>query len=134
MKQPTLENNSNIFTYVRHLSNWFEFERVQQRHYSPMEQLTFAMEEMEKDSRFEKALSHLRVRQQMHKKFYSENPNISFPPSLRLEHLPTTIMQKIPTDERKTLFFNDEELDDNSDDNARIHSYQRPRNPYNNNN
>ena len=69
MKQPTLKLTPNIFTFITHLRNWFEFEKVQHRHYSDMEQLTIAMEEMETDSRFEKALSLLRMKRQLHKNF-----------------------------------------------------------------
>ena len=52
-----------------------------------MEQLAFAMEEMEKDSCFEKALVLLRMKRQMHKSFLQTSPKVLFSPGLHLEQL-----------------------------------------------
>ena len=87
LEQPTLAKTPNIFTYICHLRNWHQFEKVQRRTYLPLEQLTTAMEEMEKDRRFDKALQQLRMKRQLYKNFDKTTPGIAFPPSLHLEQL-----------------------------------------------
>ena len=103
LDQPSLKKTPNFFIYIRHLMNWIQFEKVQHRKYSNMNQLTMAMEEMENDERFEKGLNLLRIKSQMHKKFYESNPAVKFSPSLELEQLPYSVMNAYQEDERETL-------------------------------
>lgn len=104
MTLPSLVTTPNIFTYIRQLRNWHTFEQIQKRNYSELEQLTTAMEEMERDGRFDKALQLLRMKRQLHQNLLKTSPKVSFPPSLYLEQLPYTLMTAYNPEERDTLF------------------------------
>ena len=89
MIKPTFQSKPNLFTYMRHYNNWLEFERVSNRTYSPMEQLTTIMENMEcdPDKRFIKALTHLCLKEQLHLDLQKSDPLLPFLPQLLLDQL-----------------------------------------------
>ena len=146
MIQPTLRKTPNLFTYIRHLMSWLQFEKVQHRAYSDMEKLTIVMEELELDKRFDKACQLLRMKKNLHLNFLKQTPTVKFPPSLNLEQLPYTIMNAYQEDEREKLFGEDStsDVEDSDDDGAEVHRLNsgggrnggqgRQRNPYNNTN
>ena len=57
LEAPVMETNGNLFTFVRKYSNYIECERISNRHYSDMEQLTYVINTLDIDGRFEKALN-----------------------------------------------------------------------------
>ena len=106
MKKPTLIDKPNLFTYLRHYNNWLEYERVSARVYSPMEQLTNIMENLARDpsQRFDKALTTLRLKKQLHQNLLKSDSTIPFPPQLLLDQLPYTIMNEYEPEEHGSLF------------------------------
>ena len=61
MTQLELEQLGDRFDYICHLCNWLEFEKVCKLHYSQMEQLTMAMDEMDKYTVYNKVLNLLYI-------------------------------------------------------------------------
>ena len=101
---PTLKTNGNIFAFIRQYTNYIECERIANRTYTDVEKLTFVMNVLEEDGRFEKALSHLRIHKNMYEELSKANPSATFPPSLTVEILPYTVMKSYTTEEKHALF------------------------------
>lgn len=45
--EPSFDNDTNLFVYIRHYCDWLEFERVCARTYTPTEQLTTIIDAMD---------------------------------------------------------------------------------------
>lgn len=101
---PTLQTNGSLFSFIRQYMNYIECERIANRTYSDIEQLSFVMNTLESDGRFDKALGHLRIQKNMFEEISKTTPNAKFPPSLTVEILPYTIMKSYSTEEKHTLF------------------------------
>lgn len=101
---PTLEPNGSLFTFIRKYTNYIESERIANRKYTDLEQLSFIMNVLESDGRFDKALHNLRLHKNMFEELSKTNVNAKFPPSLTLDILPYTIMKSFTTEEKNELF------------------------------
>ena len=101
---PTLQTNGSLFSFIRQYTNYIESERIANRTYTEIEQLSFIMSVLEADGRFDKALGHLRIHKNMFEEISKTTPNAKFPPSLTVEILPYTIMKSYSTEEKHTLF------------------------------
>ena len=62
---PTLKTNGSLFAFIRQYTNYIESERIANRTYTEMEQLSFVMNTLETDGRFDKALGQLRIHKNM---------------------------------------------------------------------
>ncbi len=101
---PTLKTNGSLFAFIRQYTNYIESERIANRTYTEMEQLSFVMNTLETDGRFDKALGQLRIHKNMFEEISKTTPNAKFPPSLTVEILPYTIMKAYTTEEKHSLF------------------------------
>ena len=63
---PKLVENGNLFTFMRQYKNWLEFEKISNRTYSDLENLTVVMNVLENDGRFSKALSAFSMQKQLY--------------------------------------------------------------------
>ena len=102
---PKFKTNGNLFTFIRDYSNYIEYERISKRNYSDLEKLTFVIDALELDGRFEKALASIKLRKNTYEEMTKLSDNSSFPPALTLDTLPYTIMQCY-TPKEKSDFFN----------------------------
>ncbi len=103
---PTLETNGSLFTFIRQYTNYIECERIANRTYTDVEKLSFIMNVLESDGRFDKALGNLRIHKNMFEELSKTSPQAKFPPSLTVEILPYTIMKSYTTEEKHELFTN----------------------------
>ena len=115
MEEPSFSEHPNLFNYIRHYRNWLEFERVCSRTYSPIEQLTTVLNEMDKSGKYNKAVSSIRMNLQFHQKMSESSPHTPFPSNLLLDQLPYTIINQYQQHERLTLF-ESTNLDDHDND------------------
>ena len=60
--QPKFNTNGNLFTFIRDYSNYIECEWISKRNYTDIEKLSFIIEALESDSRFEKVLGSIKMR------------------------------------------------------------------------
>ena len=102
---PKFKTNGNLFTFIRDYSNYIEYERISKRNYSNIEKLTFVIDALELDGRFEKALASIKMRKNTYEEMTKLNDTSTFPPALTLDTLPYTIMQCY-TPKEKSDFFN----------------------------
>ena len=102
---PKFNTNGNLFTFIREYSNYIEYERVSKRNYTDIEKLSFVIEALETDGRFEKALASIKMRKNTHEEMLKFNSSSPFPPALTLDTLPYTVMQCY-TPQEKSEFFN----------------------------
>lgn len=103
---PTLQTNGSLFTLIRQYTNYIKCERIANRTYTDVEKLSFIMNALESDGRFDKALSNLRIHKNMYEELSKTSPQAKFPPSLTVEILPYTIMKSYTTEEKHELFTN----------------------------
>lgn len=124
---PKLAENGNLFTFMRNYKNWLEYEKISNRHYSDVENLTVVMNVLENDGRFSKALSAISMQKQLYEQMILIQLGTQFPLALTIENIPYTIMNEYATDEKRDLFGNE-----NNDTNAVINKLNdRPvQNPY----
>ena len=101
---PSLTTNGSLFSFIRQYTNYLECEKIANRKYTNIEGLTFVMNALENDGRFEKALGQLRIHKNMFEELSKTNPSTAFPPSLTVEILPYTIMKSYTTEEKHALF------------------------------
>ena len=101
---PKFNANGNLFTFIREYSNYIECERISKRYYSDIEKLSFVIEALESDGRFDKALTSIKMRKNTHEEMIKINTSSTFPPALTLDTLPYTIMQCYSPKEKSDFF------------------------------
>ena len=101
---PSMKTNGSLFAFIRQYTNYIECEKIANRTYTDIEKLTFIMNALENDGRFDKALGLLRIHKNMYEELSKTNPSTVFPPSLTVDILPYTIMKSYTTDEKHALF------------------------------
>ena len=104
IEPPKFDQNGNLFTFIREYSNYIECERISSRSYTDIEKLSFVIEALEADGRFEKALGSIKMRKNAHEEMVQINSKSVFPPALTLETLPYTIMQCYTPKEKSEFF------------------------------
>ena len=104
LEVPVMENNGNLFTFIRKYSNYIECEKISNRHYSDMEQLTYIINALDIDGRFEKALNIIRIQKNTYEEMLKTQPTTSFPHLLSLHAVPYTIMNVYSETEKHELF------------------------------
>ena len=103
LEAPTMEPNGNLFTFVRKYSNYIECEKISNRNYTDMEQLTYVINTLDTDGRFEKALNIIRIQKNTYEELLKTQPT-NFPHLLTLHALPYTIMNVYSETEKQELF------------------------------
>ena len=101
---PSLVTNGSLFSFIRQYTNYLECEKIANQKYTNIEGLTFVMNALKTDGRFDKALGELRIHKNMFEELSKTNPSTVFPPSLTVEILPYTIMKSYTTEEKHSLF------------------------------
>ena len=104
LEPPKFHTNGNLFTFIREYSNYIECERISKRNYTDIEKLSFVIEALEADGRFEKALTSIKLRKSTYEEVLHINDTATFPPALTLETLPYTIMQCYTPQEKSDFF------------------------------
>ena len=104
LEAPVMETNGNLFTFVRKYSNYIECEKISNRRYSDMEQLTYVINTLDVDGRFEKALNIIRIQKNTYEEMLKSQPTTNFPHLLTLHAVPYTIMNVYSETEKHELF------------------------------
>lgn len=119
---PLLEQDGNLFHFIRAYKNWIQIERINKRYYSEVDKLRHVILNMENDGRFENALVQLRIKMNAYDNNLEINTNTKFPPELNLEPLPITISNMYKKEERDVLFT------ENNESKATINRFNRNNN------
>ena len=104
LEAPTMEPNGNLFSLIRKYSNYIECEKISKRSYSDMEILTFVIDTLDADGRFDKALNIIRIQKNMYEEMLKTQPSTTFPHLLTLNAVPYTIMNVYSELEKQELF------------------------------
>ena len=99
-----MANNGNLFTFVRKYSNYIECEKISNRHYSDMEQLTYIINTLDADGRFEKEINIIRIKKNTYEEMLKTQPVTTFPHLLTLHAVPYTIMNIYSEMKKHELF------------------------------
>ena len=104
LEAPTMETNGNLFTFIRKYSNYLQCEKISKRQYSDMEKLTYIINTLDSDGRFEKALNIIRIQKNTYEEMTKTQPTTTFPHLLTLDAVPYTIMNVYSEREKQELF------------------------------
>ena len=111
MDIPKMVPNGNFFSFMRMFNNWLEYEKIAQRNYSDIENLSVVIDVLKTDGRFEKALSTINMQKQLYEQMCKLNKNQPIPRELTVDIIPYTIMNAYESDEKRDLFSDSNETD-----------------------
>ena len=130
IEAPTMEPNGNLFSFIRKYSNYIECEKISKRSYTDMEILTFIIDTLDSDGRFDKALNIIRIQKNMYEEMLKTQPSTTFPHLLTLNAVPYTIMNVYSELEKQELFGSGNNTTDNAIVNAFSGRRQQPQSTY----
>ena len=104
LEAPTVEANGNLSTFISKYSNYLECEKISKRQYSDMEKLTYIINTLDTDGRFEKALNIIRIQKNTYEEMTKTQSTKTFPHLLTLDAVPYTIMNASSEREKQELF------------------------------
>ena len=103
--RPQMLPHDNIYTLKRKYETWLEIERVDNHTYSEEKILSYVMQDLHQDNRYDRALRQLEIDLSTHQTMQSQSANhIPFPTDLLLHNLPQTVMSCYSDEEKTTLF------------------------------